>query len=118
MANLTNRMVGRPGLHAARDGFEVVTGAVTDGRYTVDPERGPPRPGRLPHTFVFEIGIGDRSATLVLRDGVVSDAFIDLAGEPDRSDTEESRLDELTADLARRLLGHRPIRSTTFPDWA
>lgn len=60
--------------------------------------------GRLLQSFVFEIGVGDRSAILLLRNGFVTEEFIDLAGKADRSDTEEGRLDELKADLARRLL--------------
>lgn len=88
----------------ARDGFEAVTRAVSDGRYTVDVSLARPDRGRLLQSFVFEIGLRDRSATLLLRDGFVTGEFIDLAGKSGRSDTEESRLDELKADLARRLL--------------
>ena len=54
-------------------------------------------------SFVFEIGVGHRAATLVLRDGLVTDEFIDLAGKADRIDAEASRLDDLKADLVRRL---------------
>ncbi|MGH3970153.1 MAG: hypothetical protein ACRDTV_19050 [Mycobacterium sp.] len=88
----------------ARDGFEAVTRAVTDGRYTVDPSLARPERGRLLRSFVFEIGVGGRSATLLLRDGFVTDEFIDLAGKSDRSEAEETRLDGLKAALARRLL--------------
>jgi hypothetical protein len=88
----------------ARDGFEAVTRAVTDGRYTVDLSLTRPDRGRLLQSFVFEIGVGDRSATLFLRSGFVTDEFINLVGKADRSDAEESHLDELKADLARRLL--------------
>lgn len=88
----------------ARDGFEAVTRAVTDGRYTVDLGLARPDRGRRLQSFVFEIGLGDRSATLLLRDGFVTAEFINLAGKSDRSDAEEHRLDALKADLARRLL--------------
>lgn len=88
----------------ARDGFEAVTRAVTDGRYTVDLDLARPDRGRLLQSFVFEIGVGGRSARLLLRGGFVTEAFIDLAAKPDRSDAEEDRLDGLKADLARRLL--------------
>jgi hypothetical protein len=88
----------------ARDGFEAVTRAVTDGRYTVDPILARPDRGRRLQSFVFEVAIGGRSATLLLREGFVTDEFIDLAGKPDRSDAEETRLDELKADLAQRVL--------------
>ena len=88
----------------ARDGFEAVTRAVTDGRYTVDLSLARPDRGRLLQSFVFDIGLGNRSATLLLRPGFVTDEFIDLAGKSDRSDAEETHLDELKADLARRVL--------------
>jgi len=88
----------------ARDGFEAVTRAVTDGRYAVDLSLVRPDRGRLLQSFVFDIGVGNRSARLLLRPGFVTDEFIDLAGKSDRSDADETRLDEVKADLARRLL--------------
>jgi hypothetical protein len=88
----------------ARDGFEAVTRAVSDGRYAVDLNLARPDRGRLRQSFVFELGIGDRSATLLLRDGFVTKEFIDLASKSGRSPGEENRLDALKADLAQRLL--------------
>lgn len=88
----------------ARDGFEAVTRAVSDGRYTVDLSLARPDRGRRLQSFVFEIGVGDRSARLLLRDGFITDEFIDLATKSDRSDAEERRLDDLKAGLARRVL--------------
>src|ERR1700758_3072518 len=44
----------------ARDGFEAVTRAVTDGRYTVDPALARPGRGRLLQSFVFQISIAGR----------------------------------------------------------
>lgn len=88
----------------ARDGVEAVTRAVTDGRYTVDLALTRPDLGRLRESFVFEVGIGDKSATLQLRDGFVTEEFIDLAQKDDRTDAEESRLDELKAQLAQRVM--------------
>ncbi|MGH3523522.1 MAG: hypothetical protein ACRDU4_12025 [Mycobacterium sp.] len=91
----------------ARDGFEAVTRAVTDGRYTVDLTCARPDRGRLLQSFVFEVGIGQSRATLLLRDGFVTEEFIDLAGKSDRGDDEEARLDELKAQLAQRVLAAR-----------
>jgi hypothetical protein len=88
----------------ARDGFELVTRAVTDGRYTIDLSLARPDRGRLLQSFVFEIRVGDRSATLLLREGFVTAEFIDLAGKPARTEAEETRLDELKAELADRIL--------------
>jgi hypothetical protein len=94
----------------ARDGFEAVTRAVTDGRYTVDRSMLRTDRGRLLEDFVFEVAIGDRAATLLLRDGFVTDEFIDLARTQDRTAAQDSRLDELKAELARKVV------STAAPD--
>jgi hypothetical protein len=60
----------------ARDGFEAVTRAVSDGRYTVDRSLVRSDLGRLREDFVFVVRIGERTATLLLRDGFVTDEFI------------------------------------------
>ena len=88
----------------ARDGFEAVTRAVTDGRYTVDLALTRRNRGRLLQSFVFQISIAGRAATLLLRPGFVTAEFIDLAGRSDRSQAEEHTLDQLKADLAERIL--------------
>jgi hypothetical protein len=88
----------------ARDGFEAVTRAFTDGRYTVDPVLARPDRGRLLQSFVFQVTIAGRTATLLLRKGFVTAEFVDLAGKSDRSQAEEAHLDQLKADLAQRLL--------------
>jgi hypothetical protein len=84
----------------ARDGFEVVTRGVSEGRYTVDRSLLRADRGRLLEDFVFEVAIGDRAATLVLRDGFVTDEFIDLARTENRTAEQERRLAELKAGLA------------------
>ncbi len=88
----------------ARDGFEAVTRAVTDGRYTVDPALARPDRGRLLQSFVFQVTIAGRTATLLLRPGFVTGEFIDLAGKPDRTPAEEAHLDQLKARLAQRVM--------------
>jgi hypothetical protein len=88
----------------ARDGFEAVTRAFTDGRYTVDPALARPDRGRVLQSFVFQVTIAGRAATLMLRKGLVTAEFIDLAGKPDRDLAEEAHLDELKAQLSQRLL--------------
>jgi hypothetical protein len=89
----------------ARDGFEAVTRAVSDGRYVVDRSLVRPDRGRLLEDFVFVVSIGDQTATLLLRDGFVTDEFIDLARTENRSDEQERRLDALKAQLAQRVMG-------------
>ena len=88
----------------ARDGVEAVTRAVTDGRYTVDLALSRPDLGRLRESFVFDVGVGEKSVTLVLRDGFVTEEFIDMAQKDNRTEQEESRLDELKAELAQTIM--------------
>ncbi|MHB1534835.1 MAG: hypothetical protein ACYC1D_09550 [Acidimicrobiales bacterium] len=96
---------GGPG---ARDGFELVTRAVNEGRYTVDfglkrPERGPTL-----EAFLFHLAYRDRKVTLLVQEGVVSDEFVLLAQKEDRDPNDERRLTELKAELANRLLASSP----------
>ncbi len=88
----------------ARDGFEAVTRAVTEGRYAVDRSLLRADRGRLLEDFVFEVTIGGRATTLLLRDGFVEDEFIELARTEGRSAHQDNRLDELKAELAQRVM--------------
>jgi hypothetical protein len=88
----------------ARDGFEAVTRAVSDGRYIVDRTLVRADRGRLLEDFVFVVEVGGRTATLLLRDGFVTDDFIDLARAEQRTEAQEQRLDELKAQLAQRMM--------------
>lgn len=92
---------GGPG---ARDGFEAVVRAVSGERFTLDPSLARPERGRVLERFVFEVGDGRRSVTLLLREGFVTEEFIDLARKQGRSDAEEAHLDVLKAELAERLM--------------
>ena len=92
---------GGPG---ARDAFELVTRAVTGERLRLDPSLARPELGRARERFVFRFGYRAREVTLVLRDGLVTDEFIDLARTENRSTGEGRRLDELKRDLAERVL--------------
>ncbi len=92
----------------ARDGFEAVTRGVTEGRYTVDRSLLRADRGRLLEDFVFEVAVGDRTVNLVLRDGFVTDEFIDLARTENRTAEQESRLGELKAELAQRVIATPP----------
>ena len=50
-------------------------------------------------------GVGDEAAaTVLLRDGFVTEAFIDLARTQNRTDAREARLTELKARLAQRVM--------------
>src|SRR4051794_27505330 len=92
---------GGPG---ARDGFELVTRAVTGDRYVVDPALARPDAGRARERFVFVLSHRDTELTLALREGFVTDAFIDLARTEPRSPDQEARLDVLTGEMAERLM--------------
>lgn len=93
---------GGPG---ARDGFEAVTRAVTGDRFTVDATLARPDLGRERERFVFVLAHGDRSVTLLLRDGIVVSEFIDLVRTDDRTDEQNERLEVLKAELAERVMG-------------
>jgi hypothetical protein len=92
---------GGPG---ARDGFELVTRAVTEDRYAVDPRLERPERGRAMARFVFRLGYRENSVTLVVREGYVTDEFIDLARTPDRTPTQESRLTILKQEMANLVM--------------
>ncbi len=92
---------GGPG---ARDGFEAVTRAVSGERFTLDPGLARPERGRVLERFVFEVSLAERSVTLLLREGFVTEEFIDLARKDGRSEQEEAHLDVLKAELAARLM--------------
>jgi hypothetical protein len=88
----------------ARDGFEAVTRAVTDGRYIIEPTLARPDRGRLLQRFVFQVSIKSRAATLLMRPGFITAEFFELAGRAERDHAEEAHLDELKGQLAHRIL--------------
>jgi hypothetical protein len=92
---------GGPG---ARDAFEMVTRAVTGDRFRVDPALARPEHGRGLEAFVFRLTYRDRSATLTVREGFVTDGFIDLARTERRDADQERRLDALKREMADRVL--------------
>jgi hypothetical protein len=95
---------GGPG---ARDAFELLTRAVTGERFRLDSALARPELGRARERFVFRLGYRGRGVTLVLRDGLVTDEFIDLARTDDRDAAAERRLDALKRDLAERVMARR-----------
>jgi hypothetical protein len=93
---------GGPG---ARDAFEAVTRAVSDGRYAVDAALARPELGRARERFVFRLGHRDRCVALDLREGFVTDEFVDLARTEGRDAAEERRLDALKLEMSERVMG-------------
>lgn len=92
---------GGPG---ARDAFELVTRAVTGERYVVDRALARPERGRTMERFVFELAYRDRSTTLIVRDGIVPDEFIELARTDERSAEQDARLDQLKLEMVERVM--------------
>jgi hypothetical protein len=93
---------GGPG---ARDAFEMVTRAVTEGRFRLDEGLVRPARGRALERFVFRLSYRGRATTLALRDGFVTEEFIDLARTEERTADEERRLDVLKLEMAERVMG-------------
>jgi hypothetical protein len=91
---------GGPG---ARDGFEMVTRAVSGDRYLIDMELARPQRGRSLERFVFRVDYRERSVTLAIRDGFVTDEFIGLARK-ERSPEEDALLDRLKLEMADRVM--------------
>ncbi len=55
--------------------------------------------------FAFELAHRERAVTLIVREGFVSEEFIDLARTEPRSEAQERRLDRLKLEMAERVLG-------------
>jgi hypothetical protein len=96
---------GGPG---ARDAFELVTRAVTEDRYVVDPALAIPARGRARERFVFRLTYRDRTVALGVREGFVTDEFITLARTNERSPEEEARLTVLKEEMAARVMAAAP----------
>ncbi len=92
---------GGPG---ARDGFELVTRAVTEDRYVVDRRLERSERGRTLERFVFRLGYRDRVVTLLVREGYVTDEFIELARKERRTAEEDDRLAVLKTEMADRVM--------------
>ena len=88
---------GGPG---ARDSFELVLRAVTEGRYTVDPGLARPERGWTRERFVFRLVCRGRTIELGVREGFVTEEFLTLA----RSENPGPRLDVLKREMAERVM--------------
>jgi hypothetical protein len=88
---------GGPG---ARDAFELVTRAVSEGRYVVDRALARLELGRARERFVFRLGYRGSAVTLLVREGFVTDEFIELARKSDPTPEDAARLDALKKQMA------------------
>ncbi|MBW3556104.1 MAG: hypothetical protein KY454_04095, partial [Actinobacteria bacterium] len=87
-----------------RDAFELVTRAVTEGRYHVDAALERPERGTTLERYVFRLGYRGRAVTLQLREGLVVDEFVVLSRMATRTPAQEHRLSVLKQEMADRLL--------------
>lgn len=92
----------------ARDAVELVTRAVTDGRFVVDPALGRPDRGPTLERYVFRFTHRARSVRLEIREGFVTDEFIELSRRTDRTDAQDRHLTVLKQEMADRLLAADP----------
>lgn len=104
---------GGPG---ARDALEMVTRAVLEDRYVVDLALARPERGKTLERYVFAVGYRGRTVTLIIRDGIVRDEFIELARKERRSADEEAHLTELKQDMADRLLTYPAVDAYDVAD--
>lgn len=88
-----------------RDAIELVTRAVTGGRFTADKSLGAPWEDDFPRqNYFFRFKCGDRTTEVIVRRGLVRKDFIELGRKPDRTAEEEKQLAWLKQEMADRLL--------------
>jgi hypothetical protein len=92
----------------ARDGFELVTRAVTEGRYLVTATLEHPERGVTLEQFVFRFLYRGRACTLLVREAMVSEEFVTMARKSDRTPEDERHFAELKQRHADRLLASAP----------
>ena len=88
----------------ARDGFELVTRGLTEGRYLVDAALERPERGSTLEQFVFRPRYGQRAVTLLVREGQVTDEFVAMARKPDRTPDDERHFTALKQAMTDRVM--------------
>ena len=95
---------GFPG-GGARDGFEMVTRAVTGDRYQLCSEAVPAEAPEAPGGhFFFRLGYHEAVVDLVLRSGLVPDDFLQVACRENPTPAEAALAQQLKEEMAERLL--------------
>lgn len=90
----------------ARDAFELVTRAVTDGRYRVDATLAGDDVLESPKgRYFFRLRYRGCAVALTLRPGHVRQEFVALGRTESRTEAEEIRLAYLKEEMATRLMG-------------
>ncbi|MDQ3569464.1 MAG: hypothetical protein M3450_00640 [Actinomycetota bacterium] len=93
----------------ARDACELVTHGFTEGRYVVDPALERPERGDTLRTFAFSVTYRDRTVSLVLREGFVSDEFVRLAQASDLTGEEQQHFAKMKQALADHLMATNAV---------
>jgi len=94
----------------ARDAFEMVTRAVTGERYRVAPDlAGGDAPTAPEGRYFFRLGYRGATVDLILRDGYVSDEFIQLAQVESRTQAEEEHFTWFKHDMAAKLMARPAV---------
>ena len=88
----------------ARDACELVTRGLTEARYVVDPALERPDRGHTLQTFCFRVSYRNRSVSLILREGFVTDEFVQLAQSGHLTADEEQHFSTMKQALASQLL--------------
>ena len=88
----------------ARDACELVTRSLTDGRYIVDGRLERPERGHALETFAFRVGYRGRTASLLVREGVITDEFVRLAQADELTAEELERFTAMKQALADQLM--------------
>lgn len=93
----------------ARDACEMVTRAVTGDRYVVDSDLERTERGTTLARYVFRLRYRDRSVTVLIREGYVTDEFIELSRREGRTPDDERHLAVLKQEMTDRLMA-RPAQ--------
>ena len=91
----------------ARDAFEMVTRAITEGRYTVDPALSQTQRGDVLKGYYFNLSYRNRAVAFQIKPGHVRDDFIALSRKAGRTADEEVHLAFLKEEMTKRLLARR-----------
>lgn len=91
-----------------RDAIELVTRAVTEDRFVVTADLERPERGTTLERYVFRFHHRDRTVTVQIREGFVTDEFIALGRTSDRTAAQGARLGLLKQEMADRLLARPP----------
>lgn len=93
----------------ARDACELVTRGLTEGRYVVDAALERPERGDTLRTFAFRVSYRDRTVSLLLREGFVTDEFVRLAQSSDLTAEEQQHFVTMKQALAGELMATNAV---------